>query len=277
MTKNNTFAVLMSVYAKESVHFLDDSLKSVLNQTLAPNEIIIVKDGTVPEEINTLIELYRARQPELFKIVGYENNRGLGEALNYGLTFAQSEYVIRMDSDDVCVPERFETQMAFFANHPDVDVLGSNISEFENDPANPIRVRKVPESHEQIIKKAALMNPMNHMTVAFKRKKVLSAGGYRHAPYFEDYDLWVRMLNRGMKFHNLQKPLVLARVGNDMVGKRHGWRYFRFELDHFKKMHASGFITRLPFIKAVLLRLPLRLIPKGLLAAFYNFALRKNI
>ena len=277
MAMNKTFAVLMSVYGKENAQFLEECLESIERQTLQPNEVIIVKDGLLTEQLNDVIGQYSQKFPAVCKVVGYDINRGLGEALNFGLTFASSEYVIRMDSDDICVPDRFEVQMDYFSRHPEVDVVGSNISEFEHDPQHPIRHRKVPETNSEIVRKAALMNPMNHMTVAFRREKVMEAGGYRHAPYFEDYDLWVRMLNAGMKFHNLQQSLVLARVGNDMVGKRHGWKYFQYELAHFRKMRQSGFITGIAFIKASVLRLPLRLLPKGLLAAFYNFVLRKDI
>jgi glycosyltransferase involved in cell wall biosynthesis len=273
---NSTFSVLLSVYQKERPDFLRHSLESLLTQTRMPKEIIIVKDGKVGEELNNVIESFKAKQEGLLKVVGYDENRGLGQALNFGMQHITTPYVARMDTDDVAVPTRFEEQMSFLDSHPDIDILGSSIAEFNDDPQHPLRARHVPEQHEMIREKAQLSNPMNHMTVVFKREKVVEAGGYQHAPYFEDYDLWVRMLMGGMKFHNLKRLLVLARVGNDMIGKRHGFQYTKFEAAHFRKMYGYGFINSFGLIKALMLRVPLRLLPKKLLLSIYSVILRKG-
>jgi glycosyltransferase involved in cell wall biosynthesis len=273
---NSTFSVLLSVYQKEKPDFLRDSLESLLTQTRMPKEIIIVKDGRVGEELNNVIESFRAKQKVSLNVIGYEENRGLGLALNFGMQHITTPYVARMDTDDVAVPTRFEEQMSFLDSHPDIDILGSCIAEFNDDPQRPIWTRHVPEQHEMIREKARLSNPMNHMTVVFKREKVVEAGGYQHAPYFEDYDLWVRMLMGGMKFHNLKSLLVLARIGNDMIGKRHGFQYSKFEAAHFRKMHRYGFINSFGLFKALMLRVPLRLLPKKLLLSVYGVILRKG-
>jgi len=273
---NSTFSVLLSVYQKERPDFLRHSLESLLTQTRMPKEIIIVKDGRVGEELNNVIESFRTKREGLLKVVGYDENRGLGQALDFGMQHITTSYVARMDTDDVAVPTRFEEQMSFLESHPDIDILGSSIAEFKDDPQHPLRARHVPEQHEMIREKARLSNPMNHMTVVFKREKVVEAGGYQHAPYFEDYDLWVRMLMGGMKFHNLKRLLVLARVGNDMVGKRHGLQYTKFEAAHFRKMYGYGFINSFGLIKALVLRVPLRLLPKTLLMSIYSVILRKG-
>ena len=267
----------MSIYAKENPAFLERSLQSLVEQSRRPNEVIIVKDGALPKELEEVIARYAHQFSELFKVVGYATNKGLGEALNYGMQHVTSPIVARMDGDDIAVSTRFEEQVSFMETHPDIAVLGSCIAEFDTDPTVIMRIRHVPESHEQIVQKARLTNPMNHMTVVFRKERVLQAGGYQHAPYFEDYDLWVRMLSKGMKFHNLQSSLVLARVGNDMVGKRHGFQYARHEFNHFQKMKETGFISAFSMGKAVLLRVPLRLMPKPLLVAFYRFVLRKDL
>lgn len=274
---NSRFSVLMSVYAKENPTFLEESLRSVMDQSRMPDELVIVKDGTLPEVLEVVISRYQHQYPKVVKVVGYPTNKGLGEALNYGMQHVTSPIVVRMDGDDISVRTRFEVQVAFMEAHPDIDVVGSSIAEFHSDPTEIMRTRIVPEFHEQILDKARLMNPMNHMTVVLRKESVLKAGGYQHAPYFEDYDLWVRMLNKGMKFHNLQESLVLARVGNDMVGKRHGFQYAKHEFNHFRKMQQAGFISTVAMGKAVILRVPLRLMPKPLLMAFYRFVLRKDL
>jgi len=274
---NSRFSVLMSIYAREVPAFLAQSLQSVVDQARRPDEVVIVKDGGLPIALEDVIAHYVKLYPGLFKVVGYESNRGLGEALNYGMQYVSSPIVARMDGDDISVHARFKEQVSFMEQHPDVSVVGSCIAEFDTDPAHIMRTRTVPETQEEIIRKAPLTNPMNHMTVVFRKEDVMKAGGYQHAPYFEDYDLWVRMLSKGMKFHNLQSSLVLARVGNDMVGKRHGLQYARHEFNHFRKMRDSGFIGTMAMSKAILLRLPFRLLPKPLLTGFYRFVLRKDL
>jgi glycosyltransferase involved in cell wall biosynthesis len=273
---NRTFSVLLSVYEKEKPEFFRHSLESLLKQTRMPKEIVIVKDGRIGEELDSVIESFMAKQASLFKIVGYDDNRGLGPALNFGMQHITTPYVARMDTDDVAVPTRFEEQMSFLESRPDIDILGSAIAEFKDDPQHPLRARDVPDLHEMIRERARLTNPMNHMTVVFKKEKVVEAGGYQHAPYFEDYDLWVRMLVRGMKFHNLKRSLVLARFRGDTIGKRHGFQYGKYEAAHFRKMYGYGFIDRFGLIKALALRLPLRVLPKGLLLSIYKVLLRKK-
>lgn len=274
---NSAFSVLMSIYARENPAFLEESLRSLVDQSRPPGEIVVVKDGQLTQALEQVLARYQNAYPDLFKVTGYEKNKGLGEALNYGMQYVTSPIVARMDGDDISVRTRFEEQISYMEAHPDVAALGSCIAEFDTDPVQIMRTRRVPETHEEIIHKARLANPMNHMTVVFRKDAVLQAGGYQHAPYFEDYDLWIRMLNKGMKFHNLQRSLVLARVGNDMVGKRHGLRYAGYEFDHFLRMKKTGFIGTFSMAKAVILRLPFRLMPKSLLIAVYRFVLRKDL
>lgn len=273
---NNSFTVLMSVYHKENPEFLEKSLFSVVTQTVTPNKILIVKDGDLTNDLNQVIEAFVNNYSELASVVGYKENKGLGQALNFGMGIIDTTYVARMDGDDIAKKERFEIQLNFLQAHPEIDIVGSNILEFISNPSQPIHKRIVPEDHLQIYKKAMKQNPMNHMTVFFKKEAVVKAGGYRHAPFFEDYDLWFRMLRRGCKFHNVQNFLVLARVGNDMIGKRHGWKYLQHEFRHFKNMESSGFISPLRLYLVLFLRLPLRIIPKRILNLLYSLFLRRK-
>lgn len=270
------FSVLLSLYARENPNFLRKSLRSLVTQTLLPHKIIVVKDGRLTDDLNKILAEFEEEFPSLFLIVGYEKNKGLGEALNYGLNFVGTSLVARMDTDDIAEKTRFETQVKYMVSHPEIDLLGSWIAEFKDDPERTYRIKKAPELHQQIVVLAKIRNPVNHMTVIFRKEKVQAAGGYQHAPFFEDYDLWVRMLKKGMIFHNLQEPLIKARIGNDMLGKRHGWAYMKHEYRHFKGMQRLGFISSYQFIIIALLRFPLRLIPKKILSIFYTFALRKG-
>ena len=129
----NTFSVLMSIYSKENPAFFDLSLNSILcDQTIIPNEFVLVCDGPLNEELEKVMEKYLILYPDILKIYRLEENGGLGEALQYGLTKCSNELVARADSDDICVNNRFEIQLKYFEEHPETDILGGNINEFQN-------------------------------------------------------------------------------------------------------------------------------------------------
>jgi glycosyltransferase involved in cell wall biosynthesis len=268
------FTVLMSVYSKEHPEFLQKSLASLVDQTVRPSRIVLVRDGKLTPALDAVLEGFQNKFPSLVLLVGYDTNRGLGEALQFGIRYVETPWIARMDADDIALPNRFESQVAFIKAHPEVDVVGTYLAEFNIDESTAHRIKRVPVESDEIATVAKLFNPMNHMTVFMKKDSVEKAGGYRHAPFFEDYDLWVRMLSLSMKFSNIPECLVRGRVGNDMVGKRHGWQYMQFEYQHFTRMRHLGFITPWQYYRALAFRLPLRLMPKPILAAIYGYALR---
>ena len=130
-----------------------------------------------------------------------------------------------MDTDDIAKPDRFEKQLAIFLEHPEIDVVGAWIDEFEGEVSNVLSMRKVPEQHENILRFAKGRCPVNHPVVMFRKSAVLKAGGYKHFPLFEDYYLWVRMLMNGARFYNIQESLLFFRFSPDMFRRRGGWRY----------------------------------------------------
>jgi glycosyltransferase involved in cell wall biosynthesis len=123
-----------------------------------------------------------------------KNNVGLGQALNEGMKHCTYDYVMRMDTDDICQPTRFELQSVFMELNPDIDISGSCIREFIGDKNNIVSERKVPLTDKEIKKFARHKNPFNHMTVIFKKSSVQSVGGYQHHYLMEDYNLWLRLL-----------------------------------------------------------------------------------
>ncbi|MDR0538895.1 MAG: glycosyltransferase [Spirochaetaceae bacterium] len=124
-------SVLMSVYYKETAAHLNECLQSLAAQTLPADEIVIVKDGGLTPELERCLAEWQPKLPLV--IVGYEENKGLAYALNYGIQFCSRELTARMDSDDICLPDRFEKQLAYFAAHKDTVILGGNILEFYED------------------------------------------------------------------------------------------------------------------------------------------------
>ena len=246
---NTKFSVLLSVYHKEKPEFFESSLESLYNQTVKADEWVIVKDGPIPDGLQAVIDKYKAMPDVNIKEVALEENRGLGVALSIGIKECSNELVARMDSDDISVPERFEWQLAEFEKNPDLDICGGQIIEFEEDPSKPIAERKVPLTHKEIVKFKKTRSAFNHVTVMYKKSKVLSAGNYRSVPLMEDYVLWVYMILNGAVCMNIDKYLCRVRTDRNMIARRGGLSYFKKYRHGRKIIYKTGFISYWQYFK----------------------------
>lgn len=269
------YSILLSIYSKENPDYLHQALQSVFAQSLLTNQVVLVKDGPLTKALDDVIRYWNAKYPVIFEIVTLTSNRGLGIALSRGLAVCSNELVARVDSDDINMPERMEMQTVYLSENKDVDVVGSQINEFEGDPEIVRSVRRVPVNFEKIKKKARFRNPMNHMTVMFKKSSLLSVGGYIDFPWFEDYYLWARLLINGYKLVNLDKTLVRARTGKEMIRRRRGLNYLRQECYLQRKFLEIGFINIPIFIFNILTRTSIRMLPERILTLFYKSVLRR--
>lgn len=268
------FSVLLSLYQKEHPSHLRQSLNSLFSQTLLPDEIILVKDGPLTAELDTIVSDYATRHP-ILKVIPLPKNQGLGKALNEGLKHCSFELVARMDTDDIAKPDRFEKQVKVFEEHPELDLVGAWIDEFEGTSQHVLSVRKVPETLEEILAYCRKRCPVNHPVVMFRKSAVQAAGGYQHFPLFEDYYLWVRMLKNGAKFYNIQESLLYFRISPDMFKRRGGWKYAMDELRFQGVMRKMGMIGWKRFLMNVAIRFPGRIIPNGLRRFLYKKLMRK--
>lgn len=214
----NTFSVLMSVYIREKAEYLNKALESIYMQSIPADEFVLVEDGPLTEELYKIIKKYQ-KKIKNFKIVKLEKNSGLGVALNEGIKKCSSVYILRADSDDICCEKRFEIQMKFAEENPNVDAFGSDIYEFKTSIEEKPRIKKMP-SGDEINSYILKRNPINHMTACIKRESLIKAGNYLPMQLLEDYYLWIRMYNLNMKIDNIQKPLVYARIGNGFEKRR---------------------------------------------------------
>lgn len=263
-----TFTVLQSVYKKDNPEYLSESLQSIAENTLLPSSIVLVKDGILTPELESVISEWQSKLP--LKVVGYEKNQGLAHALNYGLQFVETELVARMDSDDICYPDRFEKQISYFMNNTNLALLSGYIDEFNDNPNIIVSTRTVPLDYSAIKEFLKRRNAFNHMAVMFKKSAVIASGNYQTVPYFEDYDLWIRMIQNGFYAENIPEKLVKARIGNDMIGRRHGIAYSKYEINFLKRQLKSGFISKSEYMKLVIKRVPVRLFPKRVLKLIYK-------
>ena len=237
----------MSVYKNDKPKWFDIALNSIINQTVTPSEVVLVVDGEVSEEINQVIDKYNSNYKNLFKIIRFKNNKGLGIALKTAVENCSYELVARMDSDDISVKNRFEQQLKYYNDYPNLDIIGGDIAEFIDSETNVIAKRVVPESDSQIKEYMKCRCPLNHVTVMFRKSFVLEVGNYIDWFWNEDYYLWIRMFLNNAVFANTGTVLVNVRVGDDMYARRGGIRYFFSEARLQKYMYKKGVIG---FIRA---------------------------
>jgi lipopolysaccharide/colanic/teichoic acid biosynthesis glycosyltransferase/glycosyltransferase involved in cell wall biosynthesis len=272
-TNNSKYTVLMSVYAKERPEFLLESVMSMLNQTLKPNEILILKDGQLSFELEEVLDRLSSSH-ENIRIVGFDENRGLGPVLADGVKLAKNDLIARMDSDDISNPERCELQLNEFVKDPSLDVVGSNVTEFIDKPNNIIAQRVMPKTNSEIVSFSKKRNPLAHPSVMFKKETVLEAGNYRDFKQCEDYDLWIRMIKNGAKCHNIQKFLVYMRISPDFYARRGGLTYVKHILKFKRELLLSGHYSYKDFIVSGTSSAAVGLMPNFMRSKLYSRFLR---
>ena len=271
----------MSVYQKENPEYLRAAVESVLGQTVPPEEVVLVCDGPLTEALDGVIAEY-ARQEIAFRVVRLPENGGLGKALNEGLKYCSCEWIARTDTDDLSTPDRCEKQLKFLEEHPEVDVVSGTIAEFQGDALDGktaetavISYKTVPETQKEIAAYIKQRNPLNHPCVMFRKASVELSGGYQQCPYFEDYDLWVRMYRNHAQFANLPDTLLYMRV-DGMHQRRGGLRYAKCVIDFRVKMYRNQVITFGEFLPMTIVRVLVSLMPNSLRRFLYEKRLRKQ-
>ena len=212
------YSVLMSLYKKENPAYLRFAIDSMLNQTVIPDEIVIVEDGPLTPELYAVLDSY----PVLHRVRN-KTNLGLGLALNVGLKECRNELVARMDTDDCSKPERCEKQLARFAEKPYLAIVGSHIDEFVDDVSNIISQRIVPTTSEDIYNFAKKRSAFNHPTVMYSKTAVLENNGYSDLKRNQDVDLFGRMQFNGYKAENIDESLLWFRSSDDLAKRRKSW------------------------------------------------------
>ncbi len=268
-----SFSVLMSIYKAEKPSYLTMSLNSVLNQTLQASEIIIVEDGPLTTDLYAILDEFESKNP-IIRRLRLSENHGLGYALCEGLKYCRYELVARMDTDDICKPNRFEVQVEFMEKNHEVDVLGTWIDEFFDVKENVVSIRKVPEGSKGLYEFGKKRNPMNHPTVMFRKSSVLKAGSYQTCMLLEDYYLWVKMLKMGMVFYNIQESLLYFRLSHDIYKRRGGLKYAITEVKFQIELHKIGYLTIFETIRNIASRFFVRVMPVCIRRRIYRRLLR---
>ncbi len=264
----NKFSVLMPVSNMERPSNLKRALDSITNQTVKPNEIVIVKDGIFTKELNDVLKKYKIKTIELTE------HKGIGYSLNVGIQNCKYDLIARMDSDDISLPNRFELQLNRFKENKNLTILGGQILEFDEN--NIKKLRSVPVEYKDILKYTKKRNPFNHMSVMFKKEVILKLGNYKNTPYFEDYLLWANAIKNNYYVENLKEIIVLANNNSNTMKNRGQKKYIKPTIDFQKYLLKNKYINIFQFIKNILIRTTVAILPNKARGFIYSTFLRKK-
>ena len=265
----------MAVYSGDSPEYLDNALKSIWHdQTIKPNEIILIQDGPINESLeNTINRWVYIIGPALTLIVNKEN-LGLTKSLNKGLTFCTGNFIARMDSDDISLPNRFELQLKFFNDQPEIEVLGGAMIEFNDNKK--LNVRSYPTHMSEIKRRIHVASPLCHPSVMFRR--TIFERGFLYNDNLrtsQDIDLWFRLVLNGVQIANINEPLILFRINDNFYSRRsYKKAWSEFKVYFFRGIELNGFNTRLFYS---FFRLFFRFLPTFLTKKLYTGKFRGTI
>ena len=268
--KSQKYSVLMSLYKKEKPEYLRLAIDSMINQTVPPDEIVIVEDGPLTDELYAVLDEYT-----ILHRVKNETNLGLGLALNVGLKKCKNELVARMDTDDCSKPERCEKQLLRFSEKPYLAIVGSHIDEFVGDVSNVISQRVVPTTTKEIYDYAKRRSAFNHPAVMYSKTAVLDAGGYADLKRNQDVDLFGRMQFLGYKAENIDEALLWFRSSDELAKRRKSWQNTWSYIATIRKFWKMGYSSFVDYAMVGIAQTGMYLMPVKLQNFVYRKFLRK--
>lgn len=269
------YSVLMSVYEGEKAEYLKISLDSMLSQSHRTDNFVLICDGKLTEELDRVIQEYEEQYPDIFCVKRLDKKVGTGQCANIGIDLCKNEYIVKMDSDDIALPERCEKQIKLMVSNPALDMCGAYIEEFDTDTDEFIAVKKTPVENDEIHQYAKRRNPFNNQTLVFKKSKALAIGGYSSVKRCEDYDFVVNMLHKGAVGRNIPEILVRYRVSESNYERRHNWNNTKSFIGVRWRILKSGYSNFIDFLIPCALQIVIFILPKSCTSIIYNKLLRK--
>lgn len=268
------FAVLMAVYFRDNPALFFRAIKSVIENSILPNQFLIVIDGPLTAQSESIL----AKAIKLFpsiELLRLPSNVGLSLALNEGLKSIKYPWVVRADADDFNHSDRFYELAKEIRSNPHLDLLGSAILEVDEEDRE-IAYRNPPECEDEIRRYIKFRSPFNHMSVVFRLKKAIELGGYPNIFLKEDYALWANFISHDSIVKNIPNVLVRVTAGNEMYKRRGGLKYVRSEIKLQKFLIKLGLQSKFGGIIAGSFRSIVFLMPNQIRALFYLNFLRKR-
>lgn len=264
------YSVLMTVYKKDSPENLIKSISSMLNQTLKTNDFVLVCDGEITKELEEAIHTSFKGNEHILNLIRLPKNVGLGRALRFSLPLCKNVWVARMDDDDISHSDRCEKEISYIMKHPNVSILGSYVNEFDDNPEEIIRVKKVPTKHKDILAFSKRRNPFNHSTLMINRDKIIGIGNYSPMRTNQDVDTWVRALNKGLIGANLNEALVDFRFDVKTYQRRKDWKNVKLMIQVWKRFRTQGYCSWNDYMFVVLLQIYMFIMPERIVEWTYN-------
>jgi glycosyltransferase involved in cell wall biosynthesis len=220
-TDQPEITVLMPAY--NAGKYIHEAILSVLQQSFKNFELLVINDGSTDDTLSIALSFYDRRV-----VVINKDHEGIAAALNTGLKLASANYIARFDADDICQPNRLQTQFDFLRDHPDYVLVGSDADYILENGEFLFSFKCIAHSEEEIKDNLYVYCPFIHSSVMYRLEYVLKAGGYNaHAHNFEDYLLWTNLAKMG-KMQNLREPLIKVRLNASSATIDEKWRGERF-------------------------------------------------
>lgn len=216
-----TLSVIISVYQTENPKYFEEALKSVWDdQTRKPEQIVLVEDGPLTEGLYNVVNAWKKKLGDVLYVCQNEKNLGLTKSLNIALDHVSSDLVARMDSDDRSDAMRFERQVAFLESHPDVDIVGGALQEFD-EKHDCLNIRQYPKTHEEVKKYIMKACPLAHPSVMMRMK--IFRDGLRYDERYrmsQDIQLWFDAILKGYHIGNIPEVVLYFRRAGDVFKRR---------------------------------------------------------
>lgn len=227
----NNIAIIMSVYKNDKLEYIKESIDSILYQKNVTPLLFIYIDGLIPNPIFNFLESLEKEKNII--LIKNKENKGLSFALNTlidnVLSYPRIEYIARMDSDDISLPQRLYKQKIFMDRHKKIDILGTGCEEFGTSYA--LTEKKPPSSHEELKDFSITRCPFIHPSVMFRRRVFEHGNRYpTHTCFTEDMAFWLELLYKDYKFHNLSDILLKYRLEDNTMSRRAGFSKAKSEV-----------------------------------------------
>ena len=271
------YSVLTTLYKNDSPAYFKQSIESMLSHSVSPNDYVIVADGPLTPELDTILKSYSEKY-DFFHIVRLQENGGLGVALQHGVKECKNELIARLDSDDISVSNRCELQLREFEKEPELAIVGSDMYEFDKDPSKIKDIKRMPTTTEQIYRYGKRRNPFNHSSVMYKKSIIQSVGGYSTRRRSQDVELWAKVIYAGYKCKNIDKPLVYFRTdGVNRVKRKKKWSNVKSDLSVYKANYRMGYSSILDYMYICIYQIAFYLMPEKMASYLYMRLFRKRV
>ena len=268
-------SVIIATYKGEKPEYLDRALRSIWDdQKRKPDEIVLVEDGPLTTGLCSVVDAWKEILESRLVVIEKPVNQGLAAALNDAIEVAHGDLIARMDSDDISLPDRFMLQEQYMDEHPEVDILGGSIREF-NDEGTLSAVQRYPRTMQEVLRTMYKASPLAHPTVMYRSS--FFKAGYRYSSKYhicEDVTMWYDAAAGGRVINSLQDVLLEFRRNPSVMQRRSrekAWSEFLAYNDGISRLYGK---FSYKYIYSFM-RMCFRLMPASLVSLIYDSKLRR--